>query len=93
MAMKNPKAAKADVESAGFSCYIGPNIPGVIQKGTIYPVGKAEAVKLPEVELAVSQRPGVAALIVDGSTLPEDRVKVKKPGEPLYAAYRSLLRR
>lgn len=93
MALKNPKTAKADAESAGFSCYIGPNIPGIIQKGTIYPVGKAEAVKLPEVELAVSQRPGVAALIVDGATLPEDRVKVKKPGEPLYAAYRSLLRR
>ena len=93
MAVKNPKAVKADAESAGFSCYIGPNIPGVIQKGTIYPVGKADALKLPEVEIAVASKPGVASLIVDGATLAEDRVKVKKPGEPLYAAYRSLLRR
>ena len=93
MAMTKPKAAKADAESAGFSCYIGPNIPGIIQKGTIYPVGRAEAIKLPEVELAALKRPSIVALIVDGSTLSEDRIKVKKTGEPLYAAYRSLLRR
>lgn len=92
MAVKS-KAEKADAVSAGFSCYIGPNITGVIQKGTIYPVGKESALKLPEVEIAVAARPGIVPLIVDGSTLAEDRVKVKKPGEPLYAAYRKLLRR
>ena len=92
MAVAKPKAAKAGA-GAGFSCYIGPNSPGVIQKGTIYPVGRAGALKLPEVEFAIAKLPGVSDLIVDGSTLPEDRVKVKKPGEPLYAAYRKLLRR
>ena len=85
------KAEEVDaVISAGFSAYIGPTIPGIIQSGTIYPVGKEEALKLPELELAISKRPGVAGLVVDGATLPEDRIKVKKRGEPLYDAYVAL---
>lgn len=78
------------VVSAGFSAYIGPNLPGIIQTGTIFPVGKDEALKLPEVELALSKKPGIAKLIVDGTTLPEDRIKVKKSGEALYNAYIAL---
>jgi len=88
-----PKTEEADaVISAGFSAYIGPNLPGIIQTGTIFPVGRDEALKLPEVELALAKKPGVAKLIVDGMTLPEDRIKVKKPGEPMYNAYIALRR-
>ena len=83
-------AENAAVESAGFSCYIGPNLPGIIQTGTIYPKGKEEALELDELKLALSRKPGIAELVVDGSTLAEDRIKVKKPGEPLYKAFRTL---
>ena len=79
-------------ESADFCAYIGPNLPGIIQTGTIYPVPKDEALKLPEVVLALAKKPGVAELIVDGSTLAEDNSKVKIPGEALYRAYRALRR-
>ncbi len=88
-----PETKEAEaVISAGFSAYIGPNLPGIIQSGTIFPVGRDEALKLPEVELALAKKPGIANLIVDGKTLPEDRIKIKKPGEPLYNAYIALRR-
>lgn len=90
MAVKS-KSKKAAADS-GFSCYIGPNIPGVIQTATIYPVGPEEALQLPELQLALAKKPGIAGLVVDGSSLLEDRAKVKHPGEPLYAAYKALCR-
>ena len=85
------KPAKASAKkSAGFSAYIGPSIPGVIQTMTIYPVGRDEALKLPELALAIGKKPGIADLVVDGQTLPEDRIKVKTPGELLYEKSRAL---
>lgn len=88
-----PQTEKADTpKSAGFSAYIGPNILGVIQAMKIYPVGRDDALKLPELLLAVEKKPGIADLVVDGLTLPEDRIKVKTPGEELYKKYRALLR-
>jgi hypothetical protein len=84
------KAPKADKPSAGFSVYLGPSLAGVIQTMTIYPVGRDDALKLPELALAVEKKPGIADLVVDGQTLPEDRIKVKTPGEELYEKYRSL---
>lgn len=93
MAVKKPKTEEPDaVVSAGFSAYIGPSIPGCIQTGTIYPVGKAEALELPEVKLAIATYPGVAEFVVDGATLPEDRIRIKTPGDPLYKAYRDFRR-
>lgn len=93
MAVKNPKAeAKTDaVASAGFSAYIGPSIVGVMQTATIFPVGREDALNLPEVKLALAKAPGIADLLVDGATLPQDSIKVKTPEEPLYKAYRALL--
>ena len=88
-----PAEKKASVlESAGFSAYIGPNLSGLIQTGTIYPVGRTEALALPEVRLAAEKKPGIVDLIVDGATLPEDRIKVKTPETDLYKAYKALLR-
>ena len=87
---RDETAPSPGVPSAGFSCYIGPNLHGVIQTGTIYPAGRVEALELPEVKLALSKRPEIAGLIVDGSTLAEDRIKVKQPGTSLYEAYRAL---
>ena len=94
MAVKPTTGAKTNaVKSAGFSAYIGPSIVGVIQTATIYPVGKADALKLPEVQMALEKAPGIAELLVDGTTLPADNIKVKTPGEPLYKAYRALLKK
>jgi len=90
MAVKAPKAEKADAKSAGFSVYLGPSLAGVIQTMTIYPAGRDDALKLPELALAVEKKPGIADLVVDGLTLPEDRIKVKTPGEELYKKYRAL---
>ena len=91
MAVKAPKAGKPDApKSAGFSVYIGPSVPGVIQTMTIFPVGKDEALKLPELAFAVEKKPGIADLVVDGLTLAADRIKIKTPGEPLYEKCRAL---
>ena len=84
------KAHKTEKPTAGFSVYIGPSLAGVIQTMTIYPAGRGEALKLPELRLAVEKKPGIADLVVDGLTLAEDRIKVKKPGEELYRKYRAL---
>ena len=88
MAVKTSKSAEK--ASAGFSVYIGPTLAGVIQTMTIYPAGKDDALKLPELALAVEKKPGIAELVVDGLTLPEDRIKVKMPGSELYEKYRAL---
>ena len=87
-----PQQDTGEVKSAGFSCYIGPNLPGIIQTATIYPAGREDALKLPELQLALSRKPEIAALVVDGATLPEDQIKVKTPGEALYKAYKALRR-
>ena len=84
------KTTKEPAKSPGVSCYLGPNIHGVIQNGTIYPVGKEDALKLPEVKMALDKAPGIAVLIADGSTLPEDLIRVKQEGTDLYKAYRAL---
>lgn len=87
---KRVENVESAVKSAGFSCYIGPNLPGIIQNSAIYPAGKTDAMELPELKLALSRKPEIAGLVVDGSTLAEDRIKVKTPGTPLYQAYRAL---
>ncbi len=85
---------KTDAEpSAGFSVYLGPNIPGLIQKGTIYPVGRTAALELPELAFAISRKPRIAELVVDGLTLPEDRIKVNTKGTELAKAYAAVLRK
>ncbi len=80
-------AQQPGAASAGFSVYLGPNFPGLIQTGTIYPVGREEALALPEVQAAVARKPGIAVLVVDGLTLPEDRLRVKTKGTELAKAY------
>ena len=89
----NP-APDLSVQSAGFCCYIGPTIPGVIQTATIYMGERAAVLERPEVRLALGSRPDAAALIadliVDGATLPRDRIAVKTPGTDLYRKFQDL---
>ena len=87
---KEPDKAgvKPAEKSAGFSVYIGPTIPGVIQSGRIFNSSKANALK--ELASIVEKRPLVASLLVDGKTLAVDRIKVKTPGNLLYVNYQRL---
>ena len=85
---KKQKAAPAKQEP-GFFVYLGPSIRGVIQTATIYEGTRAEV----EEFLAgpIERYPRIKRLLVSGETLPEDRVKVKTPGNGLYAAYMKLV--
>lgn len=75
-------------DDGGFYCYIGPNIPGLIQSGQIY-MGTREAALL-AASAAIERFPLVKTLLVSGTALPEARLKVKKPGNALYANYQKI---
>lgn len=79
---------KAGVNDAGFCVYIGPTIIGVIQTGTVYNGKKADVLK--SIAPAVEKHPLIASLVVSGKTLPEDRIKVKTPGNLLFVNYKKL---
>ena len=84
-------SAEVALETVGFSAYVGPTLLGTIQHNTLYPCGKAEALKRPEVAAAVKKRPAIARLIVSGGELAEAGKKIKIKGDPLYRAYREAL--
>ena len=82
-----PKAEKKpDGCAAGFYCYIGPNLTGLIQNGAILRGTRAEALKA----AAPEKQPLVKTLIVSGDELPEARLKVKRPGNALNANYNKI---
>ena len=89
---KNAAVVQPKKPDSGFSAYIGPNLPGIIQTGTIYPVGKKQALEREDVKLALDKKPGIAELIVEGDELAEARIKVKIPGEALCKKYQALRR-
>ena len=76
------------VSAVGFYCYIGPNLKKLIQTGTIFRGTREEA--LAKAAAAIEARPLVKTLIVSGDALPAARIKVKTPGNVLYANYRTL---
>lgn len=79
---------QAERNESGFYCYIGPNLKGLIQTGTILRGTRAEA--LTKAEKAIEARPLVKTLIVSGDALPSARIKIKRPGNVLYANYQKL---
>lgn len=80
-----PAAKKPDGCAAGFYCYIGPSISGVIRNGAIFKGTRADA--LSAAAAAIEKQPLVKTLIVSGDDLPEARLRVKKPGNALYTMY------
>lgn len=82
------KNEKPDSEAAGFYCYIGPSIPGLIQHGTLYRGTRKKA--LAAASAAIKKHPLIRTLIVSGENLPEARLKVKKPGNALYKNYQHI---
>lgn len=81
-------SAAAEANASGFYCYIGPNLKNLIQTGTICRGTREEA--LNKAAEAIAQYPLVKTLIVSGDALPSARIKVKTPGNVLYANYRKL---
>ena len=91
MAKKEQPAAShraAEVNKSGVYVYIGPNIKGLIQTGSIYRGTREDAHKA--AAAAIEKHPKVKSLIVAGDVLPEARLKVKTPGNALYANYQKL---
>lgn len=84
----NEKKSRAGTCPSGFYIYIGPNIKKHIQTGTIYKGARANALK--KAAAAIEAHPLVKTLIVPGDALPEARIKVKTPGNALYANYKKL---
>lgn len=74
--------------SAGFYCYIGPSISGLIQHGAIYRGTREDA--LHAAAAAIAKQPLIKTMIVSGDELPEARLKVKKSGNALYTNYRKI---
>lgn len=74
--------------TSGFYIYIGPNIKGLIQTGTIYRGNRANAFE--KAMAAIEKKPLVKLLIVSGDELPAARLKVKTPGNVLYVSYQEL---
>lgn len=81
--------AKSGGSAAGFFCYIGPSITGLIQHGDIYRGTRKKA--LAAASAAIEKYPLVKTLIVSGEKLPEARIKVKTPGNALYKNYQRIL--
>lgn len=89
-AVKAPAAEPKTAEGgkSGIYMYIGPNIKGLIQTGTIYRGTREDACgKAGE---AIAKHPLVKSLIVSGEALGEARLKVRTPGNVLYANYQKL---
>lgn len=82
---------KTEHNESGFYCYIGPNLKGLIQTGSIFRGTRKEA--LEKAKKAIAANPLVKTLIVSGDALPSARLKVKEPGNVLYANYKKLARK
>ena len=86
--MSPQETEKPDGCAAGFYCYIGPNLTGLINHGAIFKGTRADA--LAAATVAIEKYPLIKTLIVSGDKLPEARLKVKQPGNALYANYRRI---
>ena len=80
--------SKPDGCAAGFYCYIGPNLTGLIQNGAIFRGTRTDALKA--AADAIKKQPLVKTLIVSGDELAEARLKVKRKGNALSANYEKI---
>lgn len=80
---------KAGGPPSGFYIYLGPTIRGLIQANTIYRGNRAFT--LAKAKKAIEKYPLIKTLIVAGDYLPAARLKIKTPGNALYANYVKLV--
>ena len=76
------KTEKPDGCAAGFYCYIGPTIQGLIRNGAIFRGTRADA--LAAASAAIEAQPLVKTLIVSGDALANAYRKVRQPGNALH---------
>lgn len=81
--VKKPKPA-ADA----WCCYVGPSIRGVVQHGDV--IAGDPAAARAALAAGIAKYPGIASLIVPGDELSAARLRVKKPGNALYAMAEAL---
>ncbi len=81
-------ALKPALKTSGFCIYIGPNLKGLLQTGTIFRGSREDAYL--KAAAAIEKYPLVKSLIVTGDRLPKARLEVKTPGTALYAKYKKL---
>jgi len=74
--------------AAGFYCYIGPNLPGLISHGAVFKGTLDDA--LTAAADAIAKKPLVRTLIVSGDDLPVAHQKAKTPGNILYVNFNKL---
>ncbi|KAB0577310.1 hypothetical protein EI53_01911 [Fusobacterium naviforme] len=75
-------------KGAGFCCYVGPSILGIVQQNQVFNGSVAEAkTRLAD---AIEKRPEIARLIVDGNDLAEALIAVRSPGTLLYEKYHKM---
>lgn len=79
---------KQKTDDADFCVYLGPNIHGVIQSGTVYGGNRKTAETA--LATAIAKYPLIAKLIVTDKTIAEDRIKVKTAGNALNVFYKQL---
>ncbi len=65
--------------------YLGPNIPGTIQKARLYRGTKAEVCK--ELADVIDQYPDVAKLIVPTAKVADARIEISTSGSRLNTVY------
>lgn len=75
---------------SGTSVYVGPSIKGVMVSRTIFPCSAEDALKLPEVVLALKQRPALAGLIVGANEFMDAEKQLKAQKGDLYKLYRKV---
>ena len=78
-----PEPIKApDATPESFFVYLGPSVRGAIQKGAIL-MGTREVVET-RLGDAIAKYPLMRHLLIPGSTIIEDRIKVETPNNLLY---------
>lgn len=87
--VKAEEPKKKEAKKDSFFLYLGPNISGVIQKGSIFPGPREEVEKL--LAPAIARYPRIKALLVSDETLVADRIEVTKPGTRLNAEFNRLV--
>lgn len=83
-----PAGKKREANASDIYCYIGPSLRGLIKHGDIFRGSRAKALKA--AAAAIEAQPLVKTLIVSGDALPAARLKVKTPGNALYANYNKI---
>lgn len=79
---------KKTAEGAGFCCYIGPSIIGVVQQNSMID-GTVEEAKAVYAD-AIKKYPLISRMIVDGNDLAASLSDVKTPGTFLHMTFRKL---